>query len=83
MVHISPSVRSRRAAMQREDMNAIAAAHEREVERLARDIEAIQSASGSVKDEDLLTLGWSLPKIAELAPDALKRVRGRALREMN
>ncbi|QIB32660.1 hypothetical protein [Ancylobacter pratisalsi] len=64
-------------------IDAIAAAHEREVERLARDIESIQSASGSVKDEDLLTLGWSLPKIAELAPDALKRVRGRALREMN
>jgi len=63
-----------RKPIEREDFDAIVASHEADVVRLAGDIQDIMGRSGSVKDDDLVQLGWSLPKLAELTPDALARV---------
>ena len=50
-------------------------AHEAEVARLASDIQDVMGRAGNVSDEDLFALGWSLPRLTELLPDALLSVR--------
>ncbi|MDF2994649.1 MAG: hypothetical protein K0R27_286 [Xanthobacteraceae bacterium] len=57
--------------------------HEEKVSHLAQDIEDIVARQGSVKDEDLLTLGWSLPTLNELQDEALAIVRERAERRIS
>lgn len=57
--------------------------YDQKVERLARDIEHVHARQESVQDEDLLTLGWSIPALAELLPDAMNRVRDRSARHVN
>ena len=75
------------ADRKRDRPEAIAArmveAHDDTVQRLARDIEGIVARQESVKDEDLHTLGWSVPQLAEHLPDALDIVRGRSQRQLD
>jgi hypothetical protein len=57
--------------------------HEEKVRHLAQDIEDIMGRQGHVMDDDLCTLGWSLPTVNELKDEALAIVRERAERRIS